>query len=134
MQFEYHSFEVEPYLKQGNQPVFMLSELNKTSKYYTLTDPTTGNATLTTGISDAVRIPIFALITAEPNEDLNFKKLTHGSLLTGLGIETAMKFTAKLNGGIIEKVIVILATNCHELTNHRYRAYLGISVELRDYV
>ena len=134
MQFEYHSFEVEPYLKQGTQPVFMLSTLNKTAKYYTLTNPETGEATLTTGISDAVRIPVFALITAEPNNDLSFKKLTHGSLLTGLGIETATKFVAKLTGGTVERVIVILATNCHELANHRYRTYLGITVEMKEWV
>jgi hypothetical protein len=134
MQFEYHSFEVESYLKQGIQPVFMLSPLDKTAKYHTLTNPETGEVTITTGISDAVRIPVFALVTSEPSNDLSFKKLTHGSLLTGLGFEIATKFVTKLTGGTIERVIVILATNCHELANHRYRAYLGVTVEIKEWV
>ncbi len=130
MRFEYHSFEVEPFLKQGIQPVFMFNGLNKTAQYYTLTDPNTGELTLTTGISDAVRVPVFALITAALGEDDSLKQLTHGSLLLNVGIETAMKFMTKLNNSKINRVIVVVATNCHELPNSRYRAYVGLTAEV----
>ena len=132
MRFEYHSFVVEPFLKQGNQPVFMFSDLNKTSKYYTLSDPDKSIVTLTTGISDAVRIPVFALVTADPGDDAQLKQLTHGSLLLGVGLETSAKFFASLPPGNINRIIVVVATNCHELTNSRYRAYLGMTAEMEE--
>jgi hypothetical protein len=129
MKFEYHAFRVEPYLQRGVQPVFALPEMEPAATYYTLTDPGTGACSVTTNSSDAVRIPVFALSTAAPPD---LSQLTHGSLLTTVGLEVAIRLLSQLRlQDAITRVIVILATNCHHLAGDRYRTYFGISIETR---
>ena len=128
MKFEWHSFEVEPYLEKGIQPEFMYKDLNPSSEYCTLSDPAAGEYVLTStaGGSEAVRIPVFALIA-----DGSTQPTSHGSLLTGLGIETASTYINRIAKQYkVHKIIVIMATNCHELENNRYRAYFGITAEV----
>lgn len=131
MKFEYHAFVVEPYLQRRIQPVFALSDLTPASVYYTLTDPATGEYSITTSNSEAVRIPVFGVSTAAP-PTIDLQQLTHGSLLTSVGFEVAMRFLDRLRlKEEIDRVVVVLATNCHQLINNRYRTYFGISVETR---
>lgn len=131
MRFEYHAFAVEPFLQRGVQPIFALSSLAPASVYYTLTDPATGEYSVTTNNSEAVRIPVFGISTAAPS-DSELSQLTHGSLLTSVGLEVAMKMLNQLQlKAAIERVVVVLATNCHQLAGNRYRTYVGISIETR---
>lgn len=131
MRFEYHVFTVEPFLQRGVQPVFALSSPTPNAVYYTLTDPETGGYAITTSNSEAVRIPVFGISTAAP-VDTSLSQLTHGSLLTSVGIEVALKFFNQLRlVTAINRVVVVLATNCHQLANNRYRTYVGISIETR---
>ena len=132
MKFEYHAFEVEPYLQKEMQPVFTMRGIKPTAKYYTLVDLKEMKYALTTSLSDGVRVPVFAVATGEDrNKDINVKQLTHGSLLFAMGMENATMFIDKLQlNKPISRVITILATNCHALTNNRFRAYFGITVEV----
>jgi hypothetical protein len=131
MKFEYHTFEVESYLRSGQQPSFTMKGVEPTSKYYTLVDPTSMRHALTTSASDGVRVPVFAVTTA-PVQDEKVRGLTHGSLLFAAGLENAMRFMYELKlNKPIEKAIVVLATNCHELSGDRYRAYFGITLEVQ---
>ncbi len=128
MKFEYHAFEVEPFLAEKVQPLFTLAPALGAT-YYTLSDPSTGSYSITTSNSDIVRIPVFGIST-EPGTGV-LSKLTHGSLLTSIGIEVAMQLMNKLNlQSPIERVIILLATNCHQLLAGRYRSYVGISIEV----
>lgn len=132
MRFEYHAFDVEPYLNRGAQPSFVLPDLSPGMAYCTLADPATGAHAVTTRNSDAVRIPVFGISTAAPDTDPDLARLSHGSLLTSVGIEVASRFLAGIEArDAIERVIVILATNCHALTGARYRTYFGLAAEIR---
>jgi len=132
MRFEYHAFEVEQYLEHGVQPVFALKDMESACSYYTLTNATTGEAAITSPNSDVVRIPVFGLVTEAPaGADEITKQTTHGSLLVGMGMEVAIKFISRLTlKKPISRVVVIMATNCHELENKRYRAYFGVTLEV----
>ena len=132
MKSEYHSFEVEPYLEHGIQPVFAFKEMAPACNYHTLSNPATGEAAVTSPNSDGVRIPVFGLVTEVPsNADEVTQQTTHGSLLVGMGMEVAIKFISRLQTNKpISRVVVIMATNCHELENKRYRAYFGVTVEV----
>lgn len=132
MKFEYHSFEVEPYLEQGVQPVFTFREMAPACNYYTLSNPDTGESSVTSPNSDGVRIPVFGFVTEVSREaDEVTKQTTHGSLLVGMGMEVAIKFISRLAlRKPISRVVVVMATNCHELENKRYRAYFGVTLEV----
>lgn len=97
MNFEYHSFEVETYLKAGIQPIFTLKAMSPQVIYYTMTDPATGAFAKTTNHSDAVRIPVFGLVTHTlDGTGESLKNMTHGSLLACTGIEIATRFIGGL--------------------------------------
>jgi len=132
MKFEYHSFEVEKYLEHGIQPIFALKDMVPGCSYHTLTDPATGEFATTSPNSDVVRVPVFGLVTEVPSgADEVTQQTTHGSLLVGMGMEVAIKFISRLQTKKpISRVVVIMATNCHELENKRYRAYFGVTVEV----
>lgn len=140
MKFEWHSFKVEPYLEKGIQPEFMYKGINPGCEYCTIADPSTGEFTVTStgGGSEAVRIPVFAVVAdgnVQPNPTYQaegeFTQSTgHGSLLTCTGLEVAAKFIQQIGARHINKIVVVMATNCHELENNRYRAYFGITAEV----
>lgn len=132
MKFEYHAFEVEKYLERGIQPVFALKAMEPACSYHTLTNPDTGESAVTSPNSEVVRIPVFGLVTEVPaGADEITKQTTHGSLLAGMGMEVAIKFISRLElKKPISRVVVIMATNCHELENKRYRAYFGVALEV----
>jgi hypothetical protein len=132
MKFEYHTFEVEPYLAAGNQPSFTMKGVSAASKYYTLIDPGSMKYSLTASQSEGVRIPVFAVATSpEVEQPEDVRDLTVGSMLFAMGLENAMRFIENLNLTLpIGRVVVVLATNCHELSGGRYRAYFGITVEV----
>jgi hypothetical protein len=134
MNFEYHSFKVEPYLEHGIQPVFVLKSMEPACTYHTLTDPATGESSVTSPNSEVVRIPVFGLVTSVPeNADDLTRQTKHGSLLVGMGLETAIKFISCLNTSKpISRVVVIMSTNCHELEENKYRAYFGVTVEIKQ--
>lgn len=133
MQFEYFTFEVEPYLQSGNQPSFVWRDVKPSCNYHTLTDLEKVETTLTTNNSDGVRIPVHAVATSPPEEQSqHVKQLGHGSLLFAMGMEHAMRAIRSVDADqVIERVILVIATNCHELTGQRYRAYFGLSIETR---
>lgn len=132
MKFEYYAFEVENYLRAGVQPSFVLEKPDKNFVYYTLTDPATGSFSKTTSNSEAVRIQVFGVKTNSVASDPSLGKLSSGSLLTSIGLEVAMKFLANLpKTKTIERVLVIMANNCHEVADKRYRTYFGLAVETR---
>jgi hypothetical protein len=131
MKFEYRTFDVAPYLASGVQPSFVFSRLEPAAIYYTLADPETGEASITRGNSTVVRIPVFGISTCKlsPADDLG--QADHGSLLTVLGMEVALKFANRLQlQKPISRVVVVVATVCHGLPDARYRAYLGIALEV----
>tara|TARA_R110000824_G_scaffold68478_1_gene177083 strand:+ start:1305 stop:1745 length:441 start_codon:yes stop_codon:yes gene_type:complete len=144
MKFEWHSFKVEPYLEKGIQPEFMYKGINPSCEYCTMADPSTGKFTVTStgGGSEAVRIPVFAVIAdgnvqPSPTYQAEGEPTSHGSLLTCTGLEVASKLMQQLQARFdnyfarhINKIVVVMATNCHELENNRYRAYFGITVEV----
>jgi hypothetical protein len=107
--------------------------LEPTARYYTLVDPTKMEHAVTTSVSDGVRVPVFAVATPAISEQAKtVRDLTHGSLLFAMGLENAIRFMDKLKlSKPVERVIVVLATNCHELAGNRYRAYFGITVEIK---
>ena len=132
MKFEYHTFSVEEYLTAGTQPSFTMKGVSPASKYYTLVDPDNMEYSLTASHSEGVRVPVFAVATArEIEQPENIRNLTVGSMLFAMGLENAMRFLENLNlTRSVERVIVALATNCHELSGGRYRAYFGMTVEV----
>lgn len=146
MEFEYFSFDVEPFLRTQTQPFFVLKRLNPSFRYWTLTDLDQKILTPSLAPSQGVRIPVFAVsvpantssssvLTEAPTNSL--QGLSHGSLLFTLGFENALKAASslsvtlkELSGGRLwpeaEKVIVVLSTECHAVDN-KYRAYFGVS-------
>lgn len=146
MEFEYFSFDVEPFLRTETQPVFVLRSLNPSFRYWTLTDLNQGTLTPSLAPSQGVRIPVFAvsvpaktasigIVQEAPTNSQN--SLSHGSLLFTLGFENAMKSAAMLSVAAAElgqarvfsevkKVIVVLSTECHAVAD-KYRAYFGLS-------
>ena len=131
MKFEYHTFDVAPYLASGVQPSFAFPRLEPAATYYTLADPETGEAAITRGNGTVVRIPVFGISTRllSPADDLS--QADHGSLLTVLGMEVILKFTSQLQlQKPVTRAVVIIATACHSLPDARYRAYLGIALEV----
>lgn len=130
MKFEYFTFEVESFLQNGNQPSFVWKDVMPSRKYHTLTDAAKSVLTMTTNNSNGVRIPVHAVATSFPDEQPEgVKLLSHGSLLFAMGIEHALKAAAQLDRLTIERAIIVLATNCHELAGQRYRAYFGLTFE-----
>lgn len=133
MKFEYFTFEVEPYLQSGNQPSFVFNDVQPARDYYTLTNPNSSEMTmtLTTNSSEGVRIPVHAVATSFPDQQSEeVKLLGHGSLLFAMGMEHAFKAVNELNlKKPIERVVIVMATNCHELAGQRYRAYFGLTIE-----
>jgi len=130
MKFDYYAFDVEPYVKKGIQPLFWLDEkLDPVSVFYTLSDPATGKYSKSVG--KVHRMPVFAISTPS-TEGSDLQYLTHGSLLTTLGMEVAMRFlnTLNLNEPAIRAVISIGQT-CHQLADRRYRVYFGITIEAK---
>ena len=132
MEFEYHTFEVESFLESGQQPSFTMKNLKPTGKYVTLVNPETMEVSLTTSNSEGVRVPVFAVVTQAPEQQAeNVRNLNHGSLLVAMGMENAMRFVSQIdNRTTIEKVVIVMATNCHQLQGGRYRAYFGITAEV----
>lgn len=133
MKFEYHTFDVEPYLASRVQPSFAFPRMAPAANYYTLTDPETGEAAFTRGNGAVVRIPVFGVSTQplDPAEELS--RADHGSLLTALGMEVILKFVSRLPPHPpISRAVVVLATACHSLPDARYRAYLGIALEVES--
>jgi len=48
-----------------------------------------------------------------------------------MGMEVAIKFISRLAlRKPISRVVVVMATNCHELESKRYRAYFGVTLEV----
>src|SRR5690606_20289897 len=94
-------------------------------RFYTLIELSTMQSALTTNASAGVRIPVFGVTTqGQPGEN----NLTHGSLLFATGMETALKFLDSVRTrGPVKKAIIVLANDCHDLGDGRYRAYFGIS-------
>lgn len=132
MRFEYHAFEVAPYLRAGVQPSFVLADPDFNHVYYTLTDPDTGKFSKTTSNSEVVRIPVFGVKTNSVEHDMVLTKLSHGSLLTTVGLEVATRFMAMVpKRNEISRVVVVIADACHELPDQRYRAYFGITMEIQ---
>jgi hypothetical protein len=136
MRFEYHSFDVRPFLVNQRQPSFVLSGLKPGSRYCTLTDPDTGKFSVTSGSGNAVRIPVFGISTAVSSDDL-LDKLSPGSLLASIGLEVAIKFMLALQIGgrdsnnKVERVVIVIATDTHALAGDkpRYRVYFGMTLE-----
>jgi hypothetical protein len=126
MQFKYEPFDVEFYLKQKVQPIFLISELKPATNYYTLQNPYTGEFAVTTSNSEAVRVPVFG-VTAR-SDDLT---MTHGSLLTIMGVESAAKFISQLplRTTSITCLRMFVSKTCHELPDGSFRAYFGLVVE-----
>jgi len=110
MKFEYHTFDVEPYLASRVQPSFAFPRMTPAANYYTLADPETGEAAFTRGNGEVVRIPVFGVSTQplDPAEDLS--RADHGSLLTALGMEVILKFVNRLppHPPISRAVVVLL--------------------------
>ena len=132
MRFEYHAFEVAPYLRAGIQPTFALNQPDFNHVYYTMIDPSTGQFSKTTSNSDAVRIPIFGIKTNFVANDPVLAKLSHGSLLTATGLEVATRFISALPAKKqINRVIIVMADACHELPGKQYKAYFGLTVEVQ---
>ena len=135
MKFDYYAFDVEPYVKKGVQPLFWLDEkLEPTSVFYTLSDPATGeySKTLANSAHPVVRMPVFAISTPS-TEGSDLQYLTHGSLLTALGMEVAMRFLNQLNlDKPAVRAVILMAQTCHQLADRRYRAYCGITIEARQ--
>lgn len=131
MKFDYYAFDVEPYVQKGVQPLFWLDEkLDPASVFYTLSDPATGEYSKSVG--KVHRIPVFAISTpATEGSDLQY--LTHGSLLTSLGMEVAMRFLNQLNlDKPAVRAVILIAQTCHQLADKRYRAYFGITIEAKQ--
>jgi hypothetical protein len=132
MKIEYHTFDVEPWLKVKQQPIFTIKGTGATSQYYTLIDPTSMEHALTTSLSEGVRVPVFAVATTlAQHQDANGQTLGHGSLLFAMGMENTLHFVNKLQlRKPINRAIIAIATNCHALAGDRYRAYFGITLEV----
>lgn len=131
MQFEYHAFDVAPYLESSTQPSFALPGLIPAATYYTLTNPDTGAYSMIRGGAEVVRIPVFGVATQPPDPNSTMRAAGHGSLLVALGLELALKFTNQLQlTQPISRVVVLVATRCHTLPEARYRAYLGLALEV----
>ena len=131
MQFEYHTFDVGPYLANKVQPSFAFPRMVPAAHYYALANPGTGESSLARGNSVVVRIPVFGIDTLplDPEEDMG--RADHGSLLTALGIEVTLKFVNQLRlCQPISRAVIVLATTCHSLPDARYRAYLGVALEV----
>lgn len=126
MQFEFHPFDVEFYLKQKVQPIFLISELKPATNYYTLQNVHTGEFAVTTSNSEAVRVPVFGVAAGSNDPDMD-----HGSLLTISGVEVAATFISQLplRTASITRVHMFVAKNCHELPDGSFRAYFGLAVE-----
>jgi len=134
MKFEYHSFEVEPYLQKGVRPGFLLKDLNQGAIYYTVSDMEPVEFSVNKGGngSEGTNLKIFPIASSNRSDHDDAEQLlSHGSILFALGLETAMKILEEFKiDKPITKVIVALATNCHELEGGRYRAYFGMSIEV----
>lgn len=136
MEFEYFSFDVEPFLRTQTQPVFVMKNLNPSFRYWTLTDLSQKTLTPSLAPSQGVRIPVFAVSVPSYTVTNQQQQLTHGSLLFTLGFENAMKASSILaatfaeSGTVVsadvQKVIVVLSTECHAIAD-KYRAYFGVS-------
>jgi hypothetical protein len=133
MKFEYHSFAVEPYLDKKLQPTFVLKDLNASSKYHTVSsmDPVTFSVVKPGGINAGLNLRVFPIASANREEhDEDERNLSSGSILFALGLESALKVLSELKlNGTVSKVVIVLATNCHELEGGRCRAYFGIAIE-----
>lgn len=133
MKFEYHSFNVEPYLQQNTRPAFVLKELNASSRYHVVSDmdPVSFSIGKPGGSNAGLNIKVFPIASAKRTDhDSDEQQLSHGSILFALGLESASKILNELEcRGTISKVIIVLATNCHELDGGRYRAYFGMAIE-----
>jgi len=128
MEFEYHPFDVEPYLQQKVQPIFLISNPQPATKYYTLTNPVTGEFSVTTCNSDAIRVPVFGIATKPTTSAM--QDMTHGSLLTSAGLEIAMQFMQQLPARTaVTRLQVFIANNCHELPDGSFRTYFGFVAE-----
>jgi hypothetical protein len=132
MKFEYYAFKVAPYLKTGTKPSFVLEKPDKSFIYFTLANPEDGSFSKTTSNSEAVRIPVFNIKTSVIAGDSSLEQLSHGSLLAAVGIEVTTRFIAKLSHTKnIQRVLIVLADECHELADKRYQVYFGLTVETR---
>jgi hypothetical protein len=132
MKIEYHTFDVASWLLLKKQPTFVLRGFRQTSRCYTLTDPAKMSHSVTTGVSDGVRVPVFAMSTLSPQDQpTDVQGLTHGSLLLALGMENALRFLDSLQlKSKVSRAVIALATDCHDLGAGRYRAYFGITLEV----
>lgn len=133
MKFEYHSFDVEPYLQSGVQPSFLLKDLSTASRYHVVSgmDPVKFSVSKAGGVNEGLNIRVFPIASANRSEqDSDEKHLSHGSVLFALGLESALKILNEIEcKGTITKAVIVLATNCHELEGGRYRAYFGMAIE-----
>ena len=128
MEFEYRPFDVEPYLQQKVQPIFLISKPKPATKYYTLTNPATGEYSITTRNSDAIRVPVFGVAAKATVESM--QNMTHGSLLTAAGLEVAMKFMQHLPARTtVTRLQVFIANSCHKLPDGSFRTYFGFVAE-----
>jgi hypothetical protein len=132
MKIEYHTFDVEPWLASKRQPSFTVKGVEHTSKYYTLTDLERMQYSVTTSVSEGVRVPVFGVSTSAPQEQPeNVRELGHGSMLFAMGMENALQFLDSLIlKSPVSRAVIVIATNCHALENSRYRAYFGITLEV----
>lgn len=132
MKIEYHTFDVEPWLASGKQPSFMVRGVEHTSRYFTLTNLDGMKYSITTSVSEGVRVPVFAAATSAPQEQPeNVRELGHGSMLFAMGLENALQFLDSLQlKKPVARAVIVIATNCHALENDRYRAYFGITLEV----
>jgi len=132
MKIEYHTFDVEPWLRDKRQPAFTIKGVEHTSKYYTLTDLNKMEYAVTTSASEGVRVPVFAVATSQPEVQAeNVRELSHGSLLFAMGMENALRFLDSLKlKSQVDRAVIVIATDCHALEDDRYRAYFGITLEV----
>jgi hypothetical protein len=122
MKFEYYAFKVAPYLKTGTKPSFVLEKPDKNFIYFTLTNPEDGAFSKTTS----------NIKTSAITGDSSLEQLSHGSLLAAVGIEVTTRFIARLSHTKnIQRVLIVLADECHELADKRYQVYFGLTVETR---
>ena len=129
MQFEYYSFDVSVHADEDRKIEYVLRPDGgiRPGHFRSLTNPTTGESSVTTNASEGVRVVVHP-IGIRNDDNLG---VSDGSGIFILAVELVAKFAAQLDASKIEKLYVDVSSNVYATSEFSNVVYVGMCAFIR---